>query len=389
MLNVVNDWCSKWKMQINPGKTKVVHFRPPSVVKSSFHFMCGDNDIDVIPEYKYLGLILNEHMDYNVMAKAVAAAANRALGLLIAKSKAYGGMPVLCFTKLYNALVGSIIDYGAAIWGTREFSCISSVQHRACRFYLGLGRYAPNAAVQGDMGWPSPSQRQWLCVVRHWCNMINMDSARLTKKVFRWAHNQALAGNKKNWVYLVNKYMCDINLQEITNVHSTLNVKQTVNNVKMKLNEIHEIKWLEKINREEAVRGTGRNKLRTYRLFKKELKTEAYVNIIMPKRHRSALAKFRAGVAPLRIETGRYERTIVPINQRTCFNCLNNIEDEFHVIMKCPIYNELRQELLSQVDEDLIPADMNENYDRPSWILKKPSGCEVYTQWILLLDDMN
>ena len=70
-------------------------------------------------------------------------------------------MPVHCFTKLYNALVGSIIDYGAAIWGTREFSCISSVQHHACRFYLGLGRYAPNAAVQGDMGWPSPSQRQW------------------------------------------------------------------------------------------------------------------------------------------------------------------------------------------------------------------------------------
>ena len=29
--------------------------------------------------------------------------------------------------------------------------------------------------------------------------------------------------------------------------------------------------------------------------------------------------------------------------------------------MKCPIYNELRQEL-SQVDEILIPADMNENY---------------------------
>ena len=101
--------------------------------------------------------------------------------------------------------------------------------------------------------------------------------------------------------------------------------------------------------------------MRTYRLFKEELKTEAYVNIIMPKHHRSALAKFRAGVAPLRIETGRYERTIVPINQRTCFNCLNNIEDEFHVIMKCPIYNELRQELLSQVDENLIPADMNEN----------------------------
>ena len=93
-----------------------------------------------------------------------------------------------------------------------------------------------------------------------------------------------------------------------------------------------------KTNREEVGRGTGRNKLRTYRIFKEELKTEAYVNIIMLKHHMSALAKFRAGV--LRIETGRYERTIFPIYERTCFTWLNNIEDEFHVIMKCPIFNE-------------------------------------------------
>ena len=63
--------------------------------------MCGDNDIDVIPEYKYLGLILDEHLNYNVVAKSVAAAANGALGLLIVNSKAYGGMSVHCFTKLW------------------------------------------------------------------------------------------------------------------------------------------------------------------------------------------------------------------------------------------------------------------------------------------------
>ena len=60
----------------------------------------------------------------------------------------------------------SVIDYSAAVWGTKFISSISAVQYRACRFFLGLGRYAPNAAVNGDMGWPAPEHRQWMCITR-------------------------------------------------------------------------------------------------------------------------------------------------------------------------------------------------------------------------------
>jgi hypothetical protein len=47
-----------------------------------------------------------------------------------------------------------------------------------------------------------------------------------------------------------------------------------------------------------------------------------------------AYAKFRCGVAPLRVETGRYERKAV--HERTCLYCINYVEDEFHVLMLCP-----------------------------------------------------
>ena len=78
---------------------------------------------------------MNEFLDFLVTARVVADAAHRALGLLIAKVKFQGGMPHQVFTKLYNALVQSIIDYGVAIWGYKEFSSINAVQNRACRFF--------------------------------------------------------------------------------------------------------------------------------------------------------------------------------------------------------------------------------------------------------------
>ena len=63
--------------------------------------------------HTYLGITLNEFLDYNVTAKAVAQSSSRALGLLIAKLKCMGEMPYDVFTKLYDAVVWSVINYGA------------------------------------------------------------------------------------------------------------------------------------------------------------------------------------------------------------------------------------------------------------------------------------
>ena len=99
---------------------------------------------------------MNEFLDYQFMAKAVARSASRALGLLVVKSKTHGGFQHNIFTKLFDTLVWSVINYGSAIWGTREFSCITAVQNRAMRFYMGVGKYTLNDAVAGDMGWKPP-----------------------------------------------------------------------------------------------------------------------------------------------------------------------------------------------------------------------------------------
>ena len=62
---------------------------------------------------------------------------------------------------------------------------------------------------------------------------------------------------------------------------------------------------MEKLNTEFAARGqdAGGNKLRTYWKFKKTYDTEQYVKVITQKRYRSAYAKFRCGVALIKLET--------------------------------------------------------------------------------------
>ena len=91
------------------------------------------------------------------------------------------------------------------------------------------------------------------------------------------------------------------------------------------------------------------------------------VSNILPRRHRSAYAKFRCGEVPIRLEMRRYER--LSIDQRTCFHCTRSTETEEHVLLVCPLYDDLRHMLLSSIYEDFPYFDTLSNDQKLSVIL--------------------
>ena len=99
MLNCLNEWCSANSMSVNASKSNVIHFRPNSVLKINSEFRCGTQNLIITDRYTYLGITLNEFLDFSATAKAVVQSASRALGLLIAKFKSMGGMPYDVYTK--------------------------------------------------------------------------------------------------------------------------------------------------------------------------------------------------------------------------------------------------------------------------------------------------
>ena len=68
-----------------------------------------------------------------------------------------------------------------------------------------------------------------------------------------------------------------------------------------------------------------------------------HIDVISWKRHTIALARFRCGNHQLSIER---HRGILDRNQRLCPYCIQNniavIEDEYHFLRICPLYNHIR-----------------------------------------------
>ncbi len=69
---------------------------------------------------------------------------------------------------------------------------------------MGVSKYTPISAVQGDMGWKTAGHRQKLCVLRLWLRLMNMDREMIASKIF-WHSYTLVLGRCKNSCFLTIK----------------------------------------------------------------------------------------------------------------------------------------------------------------------------------------
>ena len=105
---------------------------------------------------------------------------------------------------MYNCVV-PVMDYCSSIWGYKKYQQIDNVQNRAMRFYLGVHRYAPIAAISGDLGWVPSQYRRRLNMLKLWNRLVNFNSDRITKLAFDQDYvSAANAGLLFGWLSAAN-----------------------------------------------------------------------------------------------------------------------------------------------------------------------------------------
>ena len=139
--------------------------------------------------------------------------------------------------------------------------------------------------------------------------------------------------------------------------------------------DIEKNKWKLLLERHNAISGNGGNKLRTYRKLKHSIVQKTILCVIchfdidqllqilgVVMRHLSAFTNFRCCNAPLRIETCRYEN--IDVSNRNCLNCPDYVEDEKHVLFDCPLYCDIRNNLVSALENMFANNDKMSDDDQ-------------------------
>ena len=83
----------------------------------------------------------------------------------------------------------------------------------------------------------------------------------------------------------------------------------------------------------------------TYKLLA-DFNFKLYLDFVTIKKFRYAFTRLRVTSHRLELDAGQWHKpNRTPVSERKCFYC-NSLEDEFHFVLECSLYQELRQEYI-------------------------------------------
>lgn len=354
-INTVTSFCNTWKMTVNNKKSKVMIFSKKCTQKSKQQIFTLDNDkLDVVQEFTYLGVKLSSTGNFSanqkqLKEKAVHAFFNltRRIGFKKLKPKQAN--------KLFDVLISPILTYGSEVWGAYlkqnfekwDKSPIEKVHLIFCKYYLGVNRKATNIACRAELGRFPKKLSIDLSALKYFNHLLNLPDDSLAKQAFyvsKSLYDHDKTSYHSNLHQILDLYnIDDPNRLENTISHTTLEKYHNI----MK-NEYLKI-WKRNL--------TKSRKLDFYKNIKENYVAEQYLETINNFNQRRQYTKFRLSNHQLKIETGRYGKQMIPVENRLCLFCDDNkIETEEHMFLKCTFYSDLRSEFFTQL-KGKVPID--------------------------------
>ena len=135
-LDALYDYCKVWDLKVNTTKTNIVIFsRGKKLVFPIFKF--GDETINVVENYTYLGTIINYNGKYSKAIHKQVTQANRASFSLRSKQAKFK-LPLDILFNLFDTLIIPILLYGSEIWGYEKLSEIEVFYKKIIKYSLKL-----------------------------------------------------------------------------------------------------------------------------------------------------------------------------------------------------------------------------------------------------------
>ena len=234
---------------------------------------------------------------------------------------------------LFDAFVGSILNTATEVWGFTKSKPIERLHLKFCKRILNVRSNSSSTAVYGDLGRYPLYVTRYVRIIKYWCKLVKSDNNLLRK-----SYEVALADynrGKINWVFNCKKLLDEYGLSYVFNNSDGIDVKLFPKLFKRRVTDCFKQDWNASIGRSPI--------LEEYRHFKSGINYESYLDIL-PYDLRFYFTRIRISAHSLRIQTGRFGNNYVPRNERFC-NCCNtrDIEDVYHFILICPLYDELRK----------------------------------------------
>ena len=330
MLNIFEKYCEDWKLTVNVSKTKILIFSSDRSAQT-FHFYFKGIEIDIVTEYKYLGIYLSKNGSYLNCKKHVAEQANNAIFALMRKIRVLN-LPIEMQIELFNKLIKPILLYGCEIWAFGNLDIIERVQLKFLKRILHLKKSTPSYMVYGETGVMPLKVEIQSKIVSYWSNLLEFNTGRLSSMIYNILYILFEQGKcKSKWLENVKNIVSSNGYANVWESQSCLNKNWFRASFKQKLKDQFLQRWESLLNSSSGAV--------LYRMYKNEFGINKYFYILNNNQCRT-LTAFRTRNHRLPVELGSWGNT--KISERKCTFCHSEVGDEFHCLFNCTYFTEER-----------------------------------------------
>ena len=365
----LEDFCTRWNLKVNIDKAKVIIFNKSGSILKGHNFLFGYNMIELVNEYKYLGIYFRSS---GVFTQGIEYLCNKALKAIFCIRKALmsDGMNAGLYVTLFNHCVKPIFLYGSEVWSLDfiinkpglprlenryDLFTPEKIQLKFLKNVLGVHKYSVNDAVRAEFGILPIAIFGLQASTNFWVHLINLSESSLAYQSYKDSMNFPKGFAQKFKIFLHK-----INFSHLWDNQSTFSKKRLSHAIVNNLKDSYINFWTDKIHDDSKSLPNG-NKLRTYRTFKSLYERETYLFVNeLPKMEISTFAKLRISAHDLHIEKGRHTKT--KLSNRKCFLCGIGVEDERHFVMNCSSLSTYRDTFFEEL-VNIVPSFVSKNIE--------------------------
>jgi hypothetical protein len=339
-MDILKDYCERWKLTVNINKTKVMIFRKGGRLPRNIRVMYNGSEIEIVNKFTYLGIVFSCGGSFEHTYDALSGQALKAIFKMKQYLQKFTYIDIKHKIELFDKLIKPILCYGCEIWGMNKADKIENIHTHFLKNILGVKLQTQTNFVYGDLGRMPLKQQRIIQVLKFWLKIIKCDNVKLIKQTYNLMLEDIERNNEiTNWATSVRTILENLGLNYAWIFQEIGNENIFIAEIKRRLEDNFIQTWMSEV--EASPRAD------TYKLFA-TFGFSKYIEQININKYRAALTRFRLSSHRLYIETGRWHKPHpIPRNERKCILC-NTLEDEFHFLLECELYKDLRIRYIKQ-----------------------------------------
>ena len=183
-LNILHDYCQKWKLTVNVDKSKVMVFRKGGRLAQNLVFMYGDINLEIVKKFNYLGIVFTPGGSFS---EAQAILSGQALKAILPMNRYLNNFVHLKpshILDLFDKLISPILNYGSEVWGYAKADNIERVHLQFCKKLLSVKQCTQNDFVYGELGRCSLQLTRYRNIIKYWLKILHCSEIKYVRIIY-------------------------------------------------------------------------------------------------------------------------------------------------------------------------------------------------------------